>query len=46
MLRGSWYGVVIIVHTYVPYRTLRSADQALVVVPRIKLDRFGRRTFS
>ena len=30
----------------VPYRSLCSSDQALVAVPRINLDRFGRRAFS
>ena len=31
---------------YVPHRSLRSADQALVCVPRVNLKRFGRRAFS
>ena len=31
---------------YVPYRSLHSTDQALIVVPRNNLEYFGRRAFS
>ena len=31
---------------YVPRRALRSADRALLVVPRHNLERYGRRSFS
>ena len=31
---------------YVPCRSLRSADQSLIVVPRVNLERLGRRAFS
>ncbi|KAK2185638.1 hypothetical protein NP493_229g02039 [Ridgeia piscesae] len=31
---------------YVPRRALRSADRALLVVPRYNLVRYGRRSFS
>ena len=31
---------------YVPRRALRSADRALLVVPRYNLERYGRRSFS
>ena len=31
---------------YVPHRSLHSADQALVCVPRVNLKRFGQRAFS
>ena len=31
---------------YVPHRSLRSADQALVCIPKVNLKRFGRRAFS
>ena len=31
---------------YVPRRALRSADPALLVVPRHNLERYGRRSFS
>ena len=31
---------------YVPSRSLRSADMSLLVVPRVNLERFGRRAFS
>ena len=34
------------VSAYVPSRSLRSADQSLLFVPRINLERFGRRAFS
>jgi len=33
------------VTTYVPYRSLCSTDQTLVVVPRINLERFSRQAF-
>ena len=31
---------------YVPCRSLRSADQSLIVVPRVNLEQLGRRAFS
>ena len=31
---------------YTPTRTLRSADQHLLTIPRYHLERYGRRTFS
>jgi hypothetical protein len=31
---------------YVPRRALRSADRALLAVPRYNLERYGRRSFS
>ena len=31
---------------YVPCRSLHSADQSLIVVPRVNLERLGRRAFS
>ena len=31
---------------YTPARTLRSESQSLAVVPRINLERYGRRAFS
>ena len=34
------------VTAYDPDRSLHSADQTIVVVPRINLERFGRQTFS
>ena len=34
------------VSAYVPCRSLRSTDQSLLVVPRVNLERFGRRAFS
>ena len=34
------------VSAYVPSRSLRSADMSLLVVPRVNLERFGRRAFS
>ena len=34
------------VSAYVPCRSLRSADQSLLVIPRVNLERFGRRAFS
>ena len=34
------------VSAYVPSRSLRSADMSLLVVPRVILERFGRRAFS
>ena len=34
------------VSAYVPCRSLRSADQSLLVVPRVNLERFGRRALS
>ena len=34
------------VSAYVLSRSLRSADQSLLVVPRVNLERFGRRAFS
>ena len=34
------------VSAYVPSRSLRLADQSLLVVPRVILERFGRRAFS
>ena len=34
------------VSAYVPCRSLRSADQSLLVVPRVNLERFRRRAFS
>ena len=34
------------VSAYVPSRSLRSADQSLLVLPRVNLERFGRRAFS
>ena len=34
------------VSAYVPSRSLRSTDQSLLVVPRVNLERFGRRAFS
>ena len=43
--RTPWYLSDRIV-TYAPSRTLRSATQSLAVVPRIDLERYGRRSFS
>ena len=34
------------ISTYTPARTLRSESQSLAVVPRINLERYGRRAFS
>ena len=34
------------VSAYVPSRSLRSADMSLLAVPRVNLERFGRRAFS
>ena len=34
------------VSAYVPSRSLRSADMSLLVLPRVNLERFGRRAFS
>ena len=34
------------VSAYAPSRSLRSADQSLLIVPRVNLERFGRRAFS
>ena len=34
------------ISTYTPVRTLRSESQSLAVVPRINLERYGRRAFS
>ena len=34
------------VSAYVPCRSLRSADQSLLIVPRVNLEWFGRRAFS
>ena len=34
------------VSAYIPSCSLRSADQSLLVVPRVNLKRFGRRAFS
>ena len=34
------------ISTYAPSRTLRLGTQSLTVVPRINLDRYGRRAFS
>ena len=33
------------VSTFVPHCSLRSTDQALVVIPRINMERLGRRAF-
>ena len=35
-----------IVIPYTPTRTLRSADQHLLIIPRYHLERYGRRAFS
>ena len=34
------------VYAYIPSRSLRSADMSLLVVPRVNMERFGRRAFS
>ena len=34
------------ISTYAPHRTLRSGTQSLAAVPRINLERYGRRAFS
>ena len=46
MTHGAVHANADRVTPYVPYHSLPSAGQALVVVPRISLERFDRRAFS
>ena len=45
---GTWWTSLgkLSIYPYVPRRALRSADRALLVVPRHNLERYGRRSFS